>query len=113
MRESNSGLAFPFPGRVRLVHQRFFHSQLGNQAKRCNFPTIALFLSLPYNHATCRPQDMALTRQIQQDWEETRLLEMGINEQLINNLSSEGKRELLEGMLSVCRQYRELLESRA
>jgi hypothetical protein len=55
---------------------------------------------------------MALTRQMQQDWEETTKFENEISEKMFDPSVSEGEAELLAGMLCVCQRYREILQSR-
>ena len=55
---------------------------------------------------------MALTKQMQQDWEETKEFENEISEKIFDNSISEGEAELLAGMLCVCQRYREILQSR-
>ena len=54
---------------------------------------------------------MALTKQMQQDWEETRLFEKEINEKLFDKKKSEGEMELLVEMLCMCQTYRQILEN--
>ena len=55
---------------------------------------------------------MALTKQMQQDWEETMLFEREITEKLFDQTNSEGETELLAGMLCMSQKYREILENR-
>lgn len=55
---------------------------------------------------------MALTKQMQQDWEETKEFENEISEKIFDNSISEGEVELLADMLCVCQRYREILQSR-
>jgi hypothetical protein len=55
---------------------------------------------------------MALTRQMQQDWEETTKFENEISEKMFDPSVSEVEAELLAGMLCVCQRYREILQSR-
>jgi hypothetical protein len=80
---------------------------------RCNIPTMLIFISLPVNHVNCKRNDMALTKQMQQDWEETMLLEREITKKLFDQTNSEGETELLAGMLFMSQKYREILENRA
>ena len=56
---------------------------------------------------------MSLTKQLQQEWEETELFERGISEKLFDQTPiSEGEAELLAGMLCLCQQYREILQNK-
>ena len=55
---------------------------------------------------------MALTKQLQQDWEETAKFENEISERMFDPHVSEGEIELLVGMLCMCQMYRETLQSR-
>ena len=55
---------------------------------------------------------MALTKQMQQDWEETTLFEREITKKLFDQTNSEGETELLVGMLCMCQTYRRNLENR-
>ena len=55
---------------------------------------------------------MALTKQMQQDWEETMLFENEITKKLFDQTNSEGETELLVGMLCMSQRYREILENR-
>jgi hypothetical protein len=79
---------------------------------RCNFPTKLIFISAPAGKANCKRNDMALTKQMQQDWEETMLFEREITEKLFDQTNSEGETELLAGMLCMSQKYREILENR-
>jgi hypothetical protein len=71
-----------------------------------------MFISSPANHANYKRKDMSLTKQIQQDWEETTKFENEINKKIFDPSISEGEAELLAGMLCVCQRYREILQSR-
>ena len=55
---------------------------------------------------------MSLTKQIQQDWEETRLFEREISEKLFGQKKSEGEMELIVEMLCMCQTYRQILENK-
>jgi hypothetical protein len=62
---------------------------------------------------TTKRKDMSLTKQLQQEWEETELFEKGITKKLFDQtIISEGEAELLAGMLCLCQQYRELLQNK-
>ena len=79
---------------------------------RCNFPTIMVLISSPLHHANYKRTDMSLTKQLHQEWKETALFEKGISKKLFDQTISEGEAELLEEMLCLCQQYRELLQSK-
>ncbi len=55
---------------------------------------------------------MTLTKQMQQDWEETTLFEREITKKLFDQTNSEGEAELLVEMLCMSQRYREILENR-
>ena len=79
----------------------------------CNSPTIMVLISSPLHHANYKRTDMSLTKQLQQEWEETELFEKGISKKLFDQTTiSEGEAELLAGMLCLRQQYRELLQSK-
>ena len=71
-----------------------------------------IFISLPASHENYKRKDMSLTKQLQQDWEETTKFENEISEKIFDQRISEGEAELLAGMLCLCQQYREILECR-
>ena len=58
---------------------------------RCNFPTIMVLISSPFHQANYKRTDMSLTKQLQQEWEETELFEKGISKKLFDQTISEGE----------------------
>ena len=72
-----------------------------------------MFISSLASHANYEREDMSLTKQLQQEWEETELFEKGISKKLFDQTISEGEAELLAGMLCLCQRYREVLQSKA
>lgn len=55
---------------------------------------------------------MSLTKQMQQDWEETTLFEREITKKLFDPTNSEGETELLVEMLCMSQRYRDMLVSK-